>query len=324
MAISSGFQTKNDVNVYIGTEVTMGTAAVPATGTWHSVPVTDYSISDIQAPLSVAPQRSNSFGQQESGAVHDRTTQMFEISLTMQGTAGVLDRICGAMYEDSDATNALLGSSPATTTFQDGETNAVPVTIMFENGGAVLADLQYVSCMATGMELSYGVGSDGGALQVTATFVTAYEPTETTIATPSTITATEGVSFNFYDLTVHTLGSEDLLMHDFSLSISRPVNRVSWQSGSSYAPHGYSIGGYEVSGSLSCKRDTESQAVPTNTSVGIPLKLTGGVFDIDAPDCMVESVSTDLADEGWKQSFAFRCFYDDTSESSPIVTIKTA
>ena len=324
MAISPGFQTKNDVNVYIGTEVTMGTATVPATGTWHSVPVTDYSISDIQAPLSVAPQRSNSFGQQESGAVHDRTTQMFEISLTMQGTAGVLDRLCGAMYEDSDGINALLGSSPVTSTFQDGVSNTVPVTILFENGGAGAADLQYVSCMMTGMELSYGVGSDGGALKATATFVTAYEPTETAIATPSTITATEGVSFNFYDLTVHTLNSEDLLMHDFSLSISRPVNRVSWQSASNYAPHGYSIGGYEVSGSLSCKRDAESQAVPTNTSSGITLALSDGTFQVDAPDCMVESVSTDLADEGWKQSFTFRCFYNDAAESNAIVTVTTA
>ncbi len=323
MAISSGFQTKSNVNVYIGTEVTMGTATIPA-GTWHSVPVIDYSVSDIQASLGVAPQRTNSFGQQESGAVHDRTGQTYEISLTMHGTAGVLNRLCGAMYEDSDGTNALLGSSPTTTTFKDGVGNTVPVTILFENGGATAADLQYVSCMLSSMELSYGVGSDGGALKTTATFVTGYEPTDSAIDTPVSPVATEGTMFNIFDLSTHTLGGEDLLLHDFSLSISRPVNRISWNAADNYKPHGYSIGGYEVTGSLSCKRDIESQAVPTNTSAGIVLALSDGTFQIDAPDCMVESVSTDLADEGWKKSFTYRCFYNDASETNPIVTITTA
>ena len=39
---------------------------------------------------------------------------------------------------------------------------------------------------------------------------------------------------------------------------------------------------------------------------------------------MVESVSTDLADEGWRQSFALRAFHAAGSESASIVIIGTA
>ena len=173
MAIDNKFQTKSDVEVYIGTEITMGTATL-AGGTWDKVPVVDYAIADKQAPLGVAPQRANSFGQQVSGAKHNRTEQMFEVSLTMHGTAGVIDRICGALFEDDDATNTLIGGSPATKTFDDGQSNSVPVTLLFKNGGSDGNDIHFKSAMCTSMELSYGIGTDGGALSCVATFVTGY------------------------------------------------------------------------------------------------------------------------------------------------------
>jgi|DEB0MinimDraft_4_1074332.scaffolds.fasta_scaffold29303_3 hypothetical protein len=329
MAIDSKFQTKSDVEVYIGTEITMGTATL-AGGTWDKVPVVDYAIADKQAPLGVAPQRANSFGQQVSGAKHNRTEQMFEVSLTMHGTAGVIDRICGALFEDDDATNTLIGGSPATKTFDDGQSNSVPVTLLFKNGGSDGNDIHFKSAMCTSMELSYGIGTDGGALSCVATFVTGYIPIESTL-TPSggTITDVSGTVFNIHDLSIYTLGSvsNNILINDFSLNISRPVNRVSYQSTSEFAPYGYSIGGYEVTGTVGCKRDANSSAIPTNTSTGIELNIGDSTFEVTAPKVMVESVSTDLADEGWKQEFSYRAFYDDSGsnpENNTIVQIETA
>jgi hypothetical protein len=324
MALDTKFQSKNDVNVYIGTEITMGTATLGA-GTWNKAPVVDYSIQAKQAPLGVAPQRSNTFGQPESGLAHDRTQQLFEISLTMHATASVINRICGALYEDSDGTNALLGNSPATVSFKDGSSNTVPVTLLFENGGSNDNDLKYTSCLCTSMELAYAIGTDGGAMTCTATFVTGYEPTEESL-TPSSSTDMAGTIMNIFDVTTQQLGGQDLLLHNFNLNISRAVNRVSWSSASNYKPLGYSIGMYEVTGVFGCKRDANSIQVPTNTSAGIALSVqsTSPVLQIDAPDVVVESVSTDLADEGWKEEFSFRAFFDDSSQSNPIVTIATS
>ena len=330
MAIDSKFQTKRDVEVFIGDEITLGTATL-AGGTWKKLPVVDYSIADKQAPLGVAPQRANSFGQQQSGAKHNRTEQMFEISLTMHGTAGVINRICGALFEDDDADNRLLGSSPATVSFRDGVANAVPVTILFKNGGSDVGtsngeqDIHYKSAMCTSMELSYGIGTDGGALSCVATFVTGYIPVESTLTpTGSNITDVSGVVFNAHDISINSLGGKDVLINDFSLNISRPVNRVSYQSGAEFAPYGYSIGAYEVTGTLGCKRDKNSADIATNTSTGIELNVGDSTFEVTAPKVMVESISTDLADEGWKQEFSYRAFYDDASDTNPIVQIETS
>jgi len=327
MAIDTKFQTKSDVSVFIGTEITMGTATL-ANGTWTRLPVVDYSIADKQAPLAVAPARANSFGQQQSGAKHNRTEQMFEISLTMHGTAGVINRICGALFGDSDGDNQLLGSSPAVVSYRDGLANAVPVTILFKNGGSDFGisdgnDMHYKSAMCTSMELSYGIGTDGGALSCVATFVTGYIPIESTV-TPASATDVSGVVFNAHDISINSLGSKDVLINDFSLNISRPVNRVSYQSGAEFAPYGYSIGAYEVTGTLGCKRDKNSADIATNTSTGIALNVGDSTFEVTAPKVMVESISTDLADEGWKQEFSYRAFYDDASDTNPIVQIETA
>ena len=47
MAISSAFNTKQNMNVIIGTEVTMGTATLAA-GTTLEMPVTDFSFDEIK------------------------------------------------------------------------------------------------------------------------------------------------------------------------------------------------------------------------------------------------------------------------------------
>ena len=322
MAINSKFQSKSDVEVFIGTEITMGTATL-AGGTWDKMPVVDYSISDKQAPLGVAPQRANSFGQQDSGAKHNRTEQMFEISLTMHGTAGVINRVCKALYGDGDGDNILMGSSPAIKTYDDGEGNIVPVTLLFKNGGSNDNDIHYKSAMCTSMELSYGIGTDGGALSCVATFVTGYIPVESTL-TPASDTDRSGQVFNAHDISINSLGGQDVLINDFSLNISRPVNRVSYQSTVEFAPYGYSIGAYEVTGTLGCKRDANSSSIASNTSTGIALNVGDSTFEVTAPKVMVESISTDLADEGWKQEFSYRAFYDDASDTNTIVQIETS
>ena len=319
MAISSNIQHKKEVTVYIGTEITMGTATLAA-GTWYKMDIIDYSISEISAPLEVAGARSGLYGQGESMAKHRRDQQMYDIELQMYGGAASIDRICGALFEDSNGTNALLGSSPTTTIFKDSAANGVPVTILFENGGSGGNDLWFISCLCTKLSLSYGLG-DGGSLKLTAGFTTGYDPVEGTL-TPTTSTDTYGKPFNFHDLSTHTLDAADLLLSDVSLDISRSVSRVGYDS-ATYKPLKYTIGQYEVSGSLSCKRDSNSDTVTRNSSVGVVLALSDGTFKIDAPDVMVSDVSSDTAEDGWKSTFNFKCFFNDATTVNPIVTITT-
>ena len=330
MALSTAFQTKQNANVVIGTEVTMGTATV-ASGTTIEMPVTDYSFDEIHKhSLSVAPPRTGSgaFTQSDDMVKWQRHDRMFDISITFHSTAQAINRVCGALFGDSDGTNTLIGSMPSVVDFRDGQSNAVPVTLWFENSAhaGVGTDLYFTSCICTGLTLSGDIASNGGVVMATATFQTAYAPTEgalTFTGGTHTLLTAQTTMFNMHDLTVETLNEQDLLLYGFELAIARPVNRIGFDNGSNFKPMGYSIGGYEVTGSLTCKRDAEStDAIDTSTPVALALSA-GDVYQIDAPKVYVDSSGISFDDDGWKQTIHFRCTYTGAT-SNTIVSIKTA
>ena len=332
MALSTAFQTKQNTNVVIGTEVTMGTATVAA-GTTIEMPVTDYSFDEIHKhSLSVAPPRTGSgaFTQSDDMVKWQRHDRMFDISINFHGTAQAINRVCLALFEDGDGTNTLIGSMPSTVDFRDGQSNIVPVTLWFENSAhaGVGTDLYFTSCICTGLTLSGDISSNGGVVMATATFQTAYAPTEgalTFTGGTHTLLSAQTTMFNMHDLTVETLNEQDLLLYGFELAIARPVNRIGFDNGSNFKPQGYALGGYEVTGSLTCKRDAESlEAIDTDMSTPRALALSAGdVFQIDAPKVYVDAAGISLDDDGWKQTIPFRCTYSGATTST-IVSIKTA
>jgi hypothetical protein len=255
---------------------------------------------------------------------------MFDISISFHGTAQAINRVCLALFGDGDGTNTLIGSMPSATDFRDGQSNIVPVTLWFENAAHAGngTDMYFTSCVCTGLTLSGDIGSNGGVVMATATFQTAYAPTEAALTIESTSQTNTTISdqttmFNMHDLTVETLNSEDLLLYSFELAIARPVNRIGFDNSSNFKPQGYSIGGYEVTGSLTCKRDAEStDAIDTATPVALALSA-GDVFQIDAPKVYVDSAGISMDDDGWKQTIPFRCTYSGAT-SATIVSIKTA
>ena len=332
MALSTAFQTKQNTNVVIGTEVTMGTATVAA-GTTLEIHVTDYSFDEIHKhSLSIAPPRTGSgaFTQSDDMVKWQRHDRMFDISITFHATAQAINRVCLTLFEDGGSPNALLGDMPDTTDFRDGQSNIVPVTLWFENSAHAGqdTDMIFTSCMCTGLTLSGDIASNGGVVMVTATFQTAYAPTQATLTFTGgggthTVISDQTTMFNVHDLTVETLNEQDLLLYSFELAIARPVNRIGFDNSSNFKPMGYSLGGYEVTGSLTCKRAAEStDAIDTATPVALALSA-GDVFQIDAPKVYVDSSGISLDDDGWKQTIPFRCTYSGATTST-IVSIKTA
>ena len=133
----------------------------------------------------------------------------------------------------------------------------------------------------------------------------------------------EGVAMmNMHDLTTTTLDSEDLLLYSFELAIARPVNRIGFD-GATFVPMGYSVGGYEVTGSLNCKRDGEVDDAIDNTA-GMALDIDTGVFQITGEKVFVDEAGISMDDDGWKQSIPLRFTYDSAATSNPVVTIGTA
>ena len=330
MAKSGTFQTKQTASVRIATEATMGTAAV-AGATQCSIPVTDYSFDEMDKhSLSVAPTRVGlgAYSQSDDMVKFQRHDRMYDISITFHATAQSINKVCGNLFGDSDGTNTLIGSMPTVTDFTHDESNTVPVTLWFENAGHAGqdTDMIFASCMCPGLTFTGDISSNGGVVMCTATFQTAYTPTQATLTftgTERTISAQQTM-FNMHDFTkteINSGSAEDLLLYSFELTIARPVNRIGFDSANSYRPMGYALGGYEVTGSLTCKRDAESTSA-LGTGSPVALDLDTGVYEIVAPSCMIDQASISFDDDGWKQTIPFRCVYAGGT-SSTIVSINT-
>ena len=333
MAKSVTFQTGTNSSVVIGTEVTVGTATLAA-GTTLEMPVTEYSFSELNKhSLGVAPFRSGLGGMTQSDDMvkwqrHDR---MHEISITFHCTAQAIDRVCLALFGDGTTPNVLLGSMPTTVQshVKHGVANITPVTLWFENAAhaGLDTDMYFTSCMCTSFTMAGDVASNGGVVMGTATFVTGYAATEgalTFTGGTHTLLTAQTTMFNMHDMTTEqTLDNEDLVLYSFDLNISRPVTRISFDSGNSFRPAGYAVGGYEVTGSLTCSRDGEVVDAIDNEA-GVALDLDTGVFHISAPKTFIDESSISFDEDGWKQVVPFRCTYDSAATSNPVVSIATA
>ena len=336
MAKSDVFQVSSNTSVIIGTEVTVGTPTSATDGVTIEMPVTEYSFSDIHNhSLSVAPFRSGLGGMTQSDDMvrwqeHDR---MHEISLTFHCSVQAVNRICLALFGDGTSPNILLGSMPTAVQshVKHGVANITPVTIWFENAAhaGLDTDLYFTSCMCTSFTMSGDVASNGGLVMGTATFVTGYPATEgalgiqDTTAT-NTLLTDQTVLWNMHDMTeAQTLDGEDLVLYSFDLNIARDVQRIGFDQGNNFHPSGYSVGGYEVTGNLTCKRDDETAAAIDNKA-GMALSLDTTVFHISAPKVFVDAAGINFDDDGWKQTIPFRCTYDSAATSNTVVAIATA
>ena len=318
---SVNFQIASNTRVLIGTEVTIGVPAVQGCAA-VAMPCTEYSFTDIGSggqALDVAPFRVGSGQTQSDDMVkarrHDR---MYEVSITFHCSNLAVKRVCLNLFEDgTTAIASLLGSMPTTKKFADNVANAIPVGIIIENGGhnapaGDAKDMVFTSCMCTGLSFSGDLASNGGVVMCTATFVTGYLPTATTNVghTVATAVSAHQTMFNMHDLTVTSYGGQDLVLHGFEINIARPVNKISFQDGAgAFKPYGYALGPYEVTGSLTCKRDDLALVAAAEGQAPVALDLDTTVYQILAPTCMNDASSINFDEDGWKMSLPFRAVY---------------
>ena len=162
----------------------------------------------------------------------------------------------------------------------------------------------------------------------TATFQTAYAPTEAAFTLETTSATNTAISdqttmFNMHDLTVETLNEQDLLLYSFELAIARPVNRIGHDPDNDFRPMGYSVGAYEVTGNLTCKRDGEVDDAIDNEA-GMALDLDTTVFQIIGDKVFVEEAGISFDDDGWKQTIPLRFTYNSAAITNDVITINTA
>ena len=139
------------------------------------------------------------------------------------------------------------------------------------------------------LTLSMSPGENGGLLTASGTFWSGYQPVIGAESTAADATAVDW-SQGFFDCTTSQLGGDDVVMNNFSLTISNPATRVGYETVNSIAgePSSYMRGGQiSVTGSLGAKLDDNTAQIITedflignsaNVSIG-----DGAAIDFDIP-----------------------------------------
>ena len=321
------FQPRGDIKVIMGSGAKALGTAHAADDTWNALQVVDFNIEHASAPIDVAPSRSGVYAQMEKQGHHRPDTQIYEVTLTMRGTPTSVLKSCLSLFSEGSSAAALTGASN-TGAMKDAVSNADQVTLLFENAGSDASNVDVVmaGCMATQMVLREDVGTNGGELVVETTFISAYQPVETTLTPSSTPTLDEDAPKNIFDLATSTLDNEALVLNNFEITIARPLARVHHQgSGAAYKPFGYvQTGPYEVTGSLTAKRDDSIHDLIDHIkgdSAGIALSLAeSSGFTISCPDVMIDNSKPEVSDF-LLQTIPFRAFAANEAGSVISITI---
>lgn len=338
MAKSAVFQTNQASHLIVGTESTFGTK-VATDGTRITLATTEFSYSEVAAhTLGIAPFR-NGVGQTQSTEMvraqrHDR---MYEINFTFLGSAQAINRMCLAMFGDDDGANALVGAMPTVTHISSNGGGSIPVSLHFEKGASTAADtaITFRSAMCTSFTLQGDIAANGGVIMGSCTFVTGFAPTNANISfSGGTSVSVNNQSnfFNMHDLSTTTItpsggSAQDLVLYSFELNISRPVNRIGFDTASNtFNPLGYVVGGYDVTGSMVVKRDVESSDAITYADTAEPVAqvdIGDGTFQVLAPKAIIDTASINFDDDGWKTVIPFRCTYNAAATTNSVVEIHT-
>jgi len=189
--------------------------------------------------------------------------------------------------DSPDATAQILGNKAAVV-YEQGASTGEYACLVLSSPDADKDRLMH-SAILQELTLSMSPGENGGLITASGTFWSGYQPvigTEGTSANATAVDYTKG----FFDCTTSQLGGDDVVMNNFSLTISNPATRVGYETVNSIAgePAAYMRGGQiVVTGSVSAKLDDNVAQILTEdflagTSANISIG-NGSSIDFDIP-----------------------------------------
>tara|TARA_Y100000401_G_scaffold38325_1_gene28904 strand:+ start:1315 stop:2349 length:1035 start_codon:yes stop_codon:yes gene_type:complete len=343
MAQETDFILSNSVKCFIKTETTTGTAI---TSSMKQLQTTSISIPEISVPLEYAANRSGAQVALEGQGHHVLGTNLYTFDTTLKGTTAAIKDACGAVFTDTaggGASNALNNTYAfPSATYKNGNTSSPNTyTVFFQNAGSDTdgaAHIQFAGCIATGMTLSQGIGSESGELTVTINWATGYLPqaVSTSLSSTTSDSATPK-NIRTLDEDATNVNAQDVVIQSYEVSINRSIERIGYKnnetdgSADAFAPFGYAmVGAFEVTGSISCIRNSSIHAMLAkfrdSSTVAINIiDDTANDFTIAIPKAYIGDTSMDMGGAVMTQTLPFTAVGDaDITSASPVITIKAA
>ncbi len=313
----SNFFKTSDVKVYVHDEAVFGTP-ITTTASWFELPTTSFSLPEMSAPVEIATARSGALTTELSQATHNLHSKVYTFDITMKGSAVAIEKAMELLIEKTTSPYKLDGDYSFPDGYKDGESIATQKTFIFAGVGAGSTnnDLQLTSVVATGVTLSEAVDSENGELICVVNCMSAYKPAyvNQSLGTPTKIS---GVAKNIKNLSVYNMNNgsaRDLHIMSWEISLSRSVERIATKDYTNYKPYGYAmVGQFEVTGSVTCKRDTSIENLLATLSSGtFALNLAeASNFTISMPKCKVNEATMDNGGAIMMQTIPFTAYCEN-------------
>ncbi len=225
--------------------------------------------------------------------------------------------------EDSspDATVAITGNQ-ATVAYNEGASTGEYACVVISSPDADEDRLMHSSILQE-LTLSMDPGTNGGRLTASGTFYSGYQPVigaESTAPNATAVDYTKG----FFDCTTMSIGGDDVVLNNFSLTISNPAIRVGYSTVNSisHEPSAYMRGGQiSVTGSLSAKLDDNVVDTINDFTGGTSVNISigdGSSLDFDIPTAKYTGYTHTITDSGIFVDLPFMATADG---SNALVTI---
>ena len=136
-----------------------------------------------------------------------------------------------------------------------------------------------------------------------------------------TTTKISGVAKNIKDLSVYNMNNgsaRDLHIMSWEISLSRSVERIATKDYTNYKPYGYAmVGQFEVTGSITCKRDSSIENLLATLSSGaFALNLAeASNFTISVPKACVNESTMDSGGSIMMQTIPFIAYSENPDAS---------
>jgi len=320
MAQATNYFPSQDVSVWIQDEAIVGTE--PDDAALTRLQATSFTIPEASVPLEFSSARSGQYTTTATQGHHSQGTKLWTFDTTLRGTPFSVLKACQAVFEqgsstaelDNDYTFDVAGYKVAT------GSGAKTHDIRFINGGSDTTNhnIEVSGCIGTGFTLSQDIGSEGGELVCTINWATGFMPvhSSTDISSPA---YDEGTPKNIRNLALTTaeLGSEDLVVQSWELSVQRTIERVHYSdiTDGQFHPFGYVMTSpFEITGSLTVIRNDDVHDLLANfhNSTTMDMKLAeASNFSIDMDKVLLGESTVDNGGAVLMQTIPFTAVADE-------------
>jgi len=185
-----------------------------------------------------------------------------------------------------DATVAIAGNQ-GTVVYEEGAATGEYACVVISSPDADEDRLMFSSILQE-LTLTMDPSSNGGRLTASGVFWSGYQPVigaESTAANATAVDYTKG----FFDCTTMSIGGDDVVLNNFSVTISNPAQRVGYSTVNSisHEPSAYMRGGQiSVTGSVSAKLDDNVTDTIADFTAGTSVNISigdGSAIDFDIP-----------------------------------------